>query len=575
LGAGVALKSGVRALLAPRLLGQKNRWMRASGAERTTIVFFGVIGLAFWVGVFLLFGWLVSTFHGVEIFGPILSRKLLEMMMLGLFGLLCFSNVISALSTFYLSDDLDLVLSLPVSRVSFHFARLADSVTQSSWMLAFFGLPIFVAYGWAYGAGWTYVIALAIVLPAFVAIPAGIGVATASALVRVFPARKIREALVLAGIICLVVGFVLLRAIRPERLVDAESFDSVAAYVANLQSPVPILTPPRWASDVLVAALLDKPLPWLELGMLVFGAVAVTGMARWLTVSVYDEGRTRAQEARTARLAKAGWLDRLLAVWTLPLAPVARAIVIKDVKTFIRDPSQWSQTFLVGSIVVITIASVAALPLDVFRGQWADYWRNFFAYGAHSLVGFIMAAVAARFQFTAVSNERRAFWIARTAPITAEQFLWAKVWPTIVPMVLVGEILAVASTKILGADPVLIAISAGTAFGLAFAISGIAVGMGATWPDFKADNAARVASGPAGVLFMVMSLLLTALVVALELLPTLLLLRARFEERALAGGEWAGVVLPLLAAVALCVFATVWPIKRGARALWSRELPNS
>ena len=63
--------------------------------------------------------------------------------------------------------------------------------------------------------------------------------------------------------------------------------------------------------------------------------------------------------------------------------------------------------------------------------------------------------------------------------------------------------------------------------------------------------------------------------VALELLPTLLILRARFEERSLVGSEWAGVVLPLFAAAALCIFATVWPIRRGARALWSRELPNS
>ncbi|MEC7946859.1 MAG: hypothetical protein VX265_04780 [Myxococcota bacterium] len=566
---------GVRALLRPRLLGQRNRWLRASRAEKATIVFFALIGLGFWIGVFALFGWLVTTFHAVEVFGPILSRKLLEMLMLGLFGLLCFSNVVTALSTYYLSDDLELVLSLPISRVSFHFARLVDTISQSSWMMVFFGLPIFVAYGVAYDAGWAYAAALLLVMPAFVLVPAGIGVATASALVRIFPARKIREALVLVGIVTLVVAFVLLRAVRPERLVDAESFENVAAYVANQQTPVPALTPPRWAADVLVAALLERPWPWLELGLLLSGAVAMTGIARWLTNAVYDEGRTRAQEARAARLAKAGWLDALLGVWTRPLPPVARAIVIKDVKVFVRDPSQWSQVFLVGSIVVITLASVAALPLDIFRGPWAPFWRNFFAYGAHALVGFIMAAVAARFQFTAVSNEKRAFWIARTAPLTARQFLWAKVWPFIVPMILVGETLAVASTLILEADIVLVGIAAATAFGLAFGISGIAVGMGAIWPDFKADNAARVAAGPAGVLFMVMSLMLTFAVVTLEMLPTYLLLRARLDVRALAGLEWVGVVVPLLAAMALCVFATVWPIRRGARSLWERELPNS
>ena len=59
------------------------------------------------------------------------------------------------------------------------------------------------------------------------------------------------------------------------------------------------------------------------------------------------------------------------------------------------------------------------------------------------------------------------------------------------------------------------------------------------------------------------------------MLPTYLLLRARLDARALVGAEWVGVVVPLLAAAGLCIFATIWPIRRGARSLWERELPNS
>jgi len=140
-------------LLRPRVLGQRNRWRRASRAERAATVMFALFALAFWVGIFALFGWLVGAFHDVEVFGPILSRKLLELTLFGLFVLLCFSNVVISLSTFYLSDDLELLLSLPVSRQTFHFSRLVETIAESSWMLAFFGIPIFDAYGWAYGGG--------------------------------------------------------------------------------------------------------------------------------------------------------------------------------------------------------------------------------------------------------------------------------------------------------------------------------------------------------------------------------------------------------------------------------------
>src|SRR4029078_13101683 len=107
--------------------------------------------------------------------------------------------------------------------------------------------------------------------------------------------------------------FLLVRVLRPERLVDPESFESLAAYVAELQAPIPRLAPPRWASDVLLpglpglaaprrwasdvllAVLQGRPLPWLALGLLLTGAIAVTGVSRWLTDAVYDQGRSKGQ----------------------------------------------------------------------------------------------------------------------------------------------------------------------------------------------------------------------------------------------------------------------------------------
>ena len=51
-----------------------------------------------------------------------------------------------------------------------------------------------------------------------------------------------------------------------------------------------------------------------------------------------------------------------------PLPDQAGAIVEKDAKTFVRDPAQWSQVFLLAAIAVITLVSVSAMPGDIFRG---------------------------------------------------------------------------------------------------------------------------------------------------------------------------------------------------------------
>ena len=541
---------------------------------RAASILFLLFGLAFWAGLFYLMFWLIGAFHEVEVFGPILTRKLMELLLLGMFGLLCFSNTVTGLSTFYLADDLELVLSLPVARWQFHFARLFDTLAQSSWMILVFGLPVFLAYGFTHGAGPTYYLLLLLVLPCFVIIPTSVGVMMASFLVTVFPARRVRELLVFVGVLALVFVVVMLRVLKPERLVDASNFESVAAYVAELQAPIPLLTPPRWASDLLIDSLQGRPLPWMSLGLLVSGAIAFTGIGRWVTTALYDTGRARSQEAQKARLAKSGWLDRVLRVVTYPLGQEQAAVVVKDVKTFVRDPGQWSQLLLVGSIVVICLVSVAALPVDVVRGPWMGTFRNVLAFGVLGLVGFVMAALAARFLFTAVSLEGRAWWVTRSAPITASRYLWAKLLPGLIPMIFVGQLLAVASTWILGAGSFLTGVASGTALILSLGIAGIAVGMGAIFPDFKVDNAARAASGPAGVFFMVLSLTLVFAVIGLEAYPVYVVLASTVKEQAITTQQWVGVGACFSAATALCLACLFIPLRIGARRLWSRELIN-
>ncbi|MEC8379226.1 MAG: hypothetical protein VXZ96_02835 [Myxococcota bacterium] len=564
----------IRHLLWPKTQGLRNRWKRAKNSERLLIIGFSSFGVLFWIGLSALFWYFIKTFYSIEIVGPIVLRKLMELLMLSLFGMLCFSNVVTALSSFYLSDDLELLLSLPISRVQFHMARLSDTIGQSSWMAIALGGPILACYGAAYQATWDYYVIAAAVLSAFLIIPAALGVGLASLLVSIFPARRIREALMLVGVITLVFIFILLRWLRPERLANADNFESVAAYVAELQAPTPFLLPPKWASEALLASLLGRPFPWLEFSLLIVGAIATNGLARWLTDFLYDEGRAKAQEARVARLAGSKWLDSIIRLWTFPLSPNAQAMVTKDIKTFVRDPSQWTQLFLVASIVAISIISVASLPVDSFRGPWMQSWINGLSFLILALVGFVMAALAARFQFSAVSNEGRGFWIVRTGPISAREFLKAKAWPGFLPMLLIGETLAISSTTILGAEPLVLWTAILTAIGLSFGLSGIAVGMGAMYPDFKSDNAAKLAASPAGMLYMVMALSLVFAVLILEAFPIYFFLSSRYRDTDLNSVQWLISGGCFLSVVALCAFAAIYPMRRGARALWERELPN-
>jgi len=569
---GVAARITPAYLIRPRIRGLVNQWQRSTARQRLAYGFFAAFGAAFWVGLLVGLVWMLGAFYDLDVFGPIVTRKLLELLLLALLAMLLFSNVVTALSTFYLSDDLELLLSLPISRATFFYSRLAEALGQSSWMMAMFGLPVFIAYGVVFGAGWPFYLALAAVIPCFLILPASFGVVVSTLLVNIFPARKTREALAVAGVLALVAIFVLLRVMRPERLINAQDFESLAGYVADLQAPVPPLFPSRWASEVLLATLQDRVFPWVELGLLITGAMALTAGARWLTLRLYDTGWTKSQEARAARMAKAGWFDRLIRVAVTPLPPEMGHVVEKDVKVFIRDPAQWSQLFLLGSLVTIYLFSVYAFPTDVIRGPYLAPFKNGLAFLNLGMAGFVMAGIAVRFQFTAVSAEGRAFWLLRTAPISPERYLWAKALPGMLPMIIVGEILILISSLILDAPPEMLAIGAANGVGMGCAISALAVGLGASFPDFKADNAARAAGGPAGILFMVSALCLVGAVVALEAYPVYLLLRADFTGQSITVAQQGASAALLSGAALLCALVTFLPIRRAAPDLWTRSI---
>lgn len=558
-------------LLRPRWLGLVNTWQKAEPRTRWTWSLFGVMGFLFWFGMFLGLWWVLGRFFGVEVFGPLLTRKLLEILLLGLFTMMVFSNVVTCLSTFYLSEDLELLRSLPVGPATLHYNRLLETLFQSSWMMAMFGLPVFGAYGLVYHASPLYYALVLLVIPSFLLFPLNFGVVVSSVLVNVFPARRTREFLAVFSIVVVVGLFMLLRWLRPERLVDAQAFESLAAYVAALQAPVPTWLPPRWATDVLLAALQDRPIPWISLGLLVSGAAAFTAFGRWLASPLHASGWARSQEARSARGARSWWLRGLLVPVSAVVPSRMLPFVIKDIRIFFRDPAQWSQVILLGALIVIYLFSVQVFPLDQLRGPWIQFWRTSFAFMNLGMTGFVMAGVAVRFQFTAVSAEGRAFWVPRTSPVAARDFLWAKSLVGLGPTLVVGETLAVLSSVLLEADVAFTVAAGATALALAFGINGLATGMGAAWPDFKADNASRAAASPAGVLFMVAALLLVGTVLLLEGLPLTLWIRATANQAPLEPLHWLGIVAPLVAALALCAFFAIWPVRKAAHRLWNRE----
>ena len=76
--------------------------------------------------------------------------------------------------------------------------------------------------------------------------------------------------------------------------------------------------------------------------------------------------------------------------------------------------------------------------------------KNVYGFVNLGMAGFVMATIAVRFVFPAVSAEGAAFWIIRSAPMSMSDFLWSKFWIGLVPVFLLTEGLTITANELLG-----------------------------------------------------------------------------------------------------------------------------
>jgi ABC-2 type transport system permease protein len=170
---------------------------------------------------------------------------------------------------------------------------------------------------------------------------------------------------------------------------------------------------------------------------------------------------------------------------------------VKDIKMFWRDVSQWSQFALFFGLMAVYVANLRATGyyyLDI------PIWRNavsFLNLGATSL---ILATLTSRFIFPLISLEGKRFWVIGLAPVRKRELLWQKFWLSFVTCISFSLGVMVISNIMLKVEPLLMVLSCATIVMMNFSLSGLAVGLGAVYPNFREDNPAKIVSGLGGTL---------------------------------------------------------------------------
>src|SRR6185503_14273931 len=137
-------------------------------------------------------------------------------------------------------------------------------------------------------------------------------------------------------------------------------------------------------------------------------------LGAWLHRRLYYHGFSKAQEGaeRKIRRPLRGPVSSVLRF--LPAAK--REFILKDLRLFFRDNTQWSQLILLAVLLMVYLFNIKSLPLH--SGERVPFRLvTMISFLNLGLAGFVLAAVAARFVFPGISLEGRQMWLLRSSPL--------------------------------------------------------------------------------------------------------------------------------------------------------------
>jgi ABC-2 type transport system permease protein len=381
----------------------------------------------------------------------------------------------------------------------------------------------------AWGRSVRVVVAVMMMVP----VPVAIGITLAHVGGALLPAGRLRRAALLLLGLAITAGLVWLRQQRVEQLLTPEGAQLL---LTNAQSEASSHSDDSWWPHRALAQFVvtGQLVAWLRAAVAV---MAMTGAAMLSHQWLYHRARLLAIDESPTGLSPGGRAERALTSLLVVVPSSVRALVRKDVVSFVRDPAQWGQLVLLLGVAVLYVVNASAMRQG-FVG--VPHAAATILVGLHvGVVGFIAAGLAARFSFPQVGMEGPSFWLLESSPLSPTLLVRAKVWFTMPIVVGLPTVIAISGGIALGLPVITLVWTTLMITTMGIGITAMAVGKGAVQPLFDASNLSELAMGPGAI-----------------------------------GAMMIAMTVSFVAMVGSTIAATAWHIHQGAWASWMGGSPS-
>ncbi len=291
------------------------------------------------------------------------------------------------------------------------------------------------------------------------------------------------------------------------------------------------------------------------------GFFATDQIARWLYFPAFESAMTISGRRKTKHRSLFG--SRLWKLFS-PFPKDMRAMMVKDIKLFLRDPNQWSQFAVILVLLAVYLANLRFVPSRIE----SLLWQTVISFVNFAFCGYILATLSVRFVYPAISMEGKSFWSIVSSPLRVRKLFWEKFVVAFIVFFIIAEIVAVISNGILSQSSQMIILTGVGILLMSISLVSLNVGLGIIFPNFEELNPMRIASSGGGMISALLSLFYVGIVVVVIALPTY-----RYTSYLTFGESFSNweIVGAISAIVIINAITTLIPLKLGLKNIGNRE----
>jgi ABC-2 type transport system permease protein len=489
---------------------------------------------------------------------------LLDLLFLTLAVLLTFSGGLILYGGLFTAPESAFLLSTPLDDDRVFAFKFQGATAISVWAFLLLGGPVLVAYGIASHAPWYFYALLAPFFLGFILLPASLSALMVLLIVNFLPRQRKQVLTACIAVAAVLVGLWIYQIVHDAQ--GAGDIDAVHQLLGHFSVAGAALGPSHWAARGLWAAARgDVSQSLYRLALVWSNGLFSYLIAAFAARKLYRRGYNRLAAGGSLRRRYGGaWMDRALTACLPFVGERTRLLIVKDFRTFRRDPQQWAQILIFTALVTLSLT----VGRRIFPADLGSFYQSLISWFYLGVVGLLICIYTGRFVFPLLSLEGRKFWILGLLPVERGQLLWGKFAFAAAGALVMGELLALLSDLTLAMPWPAVLLHVLTVAVLALGLSGLSVGMGACLPNFRETDPSRIVSGFGGTMNLLVSLMFLLAVLALMAGPW----HARAAWQGVDGEpSWWTTAVGVAAGLALGTAAVIVPLRMGIRALREME----